>query len=343
MNNKIIIISVPWTRLSSYSPRSWCPSCRTPSPCSVIAAATFLTHTFSSQCCSSFINLPSFSLPGSDFHTLYSTVYFWTSFVECLFLASLFSINVSKHQENLALLSQFDHSQQPWIWIWVHRRLWTWRRRRWVSIHYLVAMAAVFLTFSPSSYVNDVDDLLHRHNDSPLLGHVDSKQRGTIRRDLYLSYHPCDRVPGFACSESMEGDRLVGRWIQPTICEGCRKTTQGRTDRFGQWQQKDDFNGKRSWGGCDGCEEEEYGHSSMETHHRSSPRYNGHRNCWCCLPTVSSPFLSLFYAKFPPRMLAVMTMNVGYFLSVLGGIFLGSLALGRYAIAFEHWYIRPSW
>jgi hypothetical protein len=35
-------------------------------------------------------------------------------------------------------------------------------------------------------------------------------------------------------------------------------------------------------------------------------------------------------------MLAVMTMNVGYFLSVLGGIFLGSLALGRYAIAFEH-------
>jgi len=34
-------------------------------------------------------------------------------------------------------------------------------------------------------------------------------------------------------------------------------------------------------------------------------------------------------------MLAVMTMNVGYFLSVLGGIFLGSLALGRYA-PFEH-------
>lgn len=29
-------------------------------------------------------------------------------------------------------------------------------------------------------------------------------------------------------------------------------------------------------------------------------------------------------------MLAVMTMNLGYFLSVLGGIFLGSLALGRY-------------
>jgi len=29
-------------------------------------------------------------------------------------------------------------------------------------------------------------------------------------------------------------------------------------------------------------------------------------------------------------MLAVMTMNVGYFLSVLGGTFLGSLILGRY-------------
>jgi hypothetical protein len=32
-------------------------------------------------------------------------------------------------------------------------------------------------------------------------------------------------------------------------------------------------------------------------------------------------------------MLAVMTLNVGYFLSVLGGVFLGSLALGRYVIA----------
>lgn len=30
-------------------------------------------------------------------------------------------------------------------------------------------------------------------------------------------------------------------------------------------------------------------------------------------------------------MLSIMTMNVGYFLSVLGGTFLGSLAVGRYA------------
>ncbi|TVY91021.1 hypothetical protein LAWI1_G003248 [Lachnellula willkommii] len=35
-------------------------------------------------------------------------------------------------------------------------------------------------------------------------------------------------------------------------------------------------------------------------------------------------------------MLAVMTMNVGYFLSILGGTFLGSLALGRYSIQEQH-------
>ncbi|KAK4177019.1 Ctr copper transporter family-domain-containing protein [Triangularia setosa] len=35
-------------------------------------------------------------------------------------------------------------------------------------------------------------------------------------------------------------------------------------------------------------------------------------------------------------MLAVMTMNVGYFLSVLGGTFLGSLLVGRFISATEH-------
>ncbi|KAH6647000.1 Ctr copper transporter [Truncatella angustata] len=35
-------------------------------------------------------------------------------------------------------------------------------------------------------------------------------------------------------------------------------------------------------------------------------------------------------------MLAVMTMNVGYFLSVLGGVFVGSMLVGRYTIAAEH-------
>lgn len=35
-------------------------------------------------------------------------------------------------------------------------------------------------------------------------------------------------------------------------------------------------------------------------------------------------------------MLAVMTMNVGYFISVLGGIFVGELVVGRYAGLGEH-------
>ena len=39
---------------------------------------------------------------------------------------------------------------------------------------------------------------------------------------------------------------------------------------------------------------------------------------------------------FHDRMLAVMTLNVGYFLSVLGGIFLGELAVGRYTALEEH-------
>lgn len=35
-------------------------------------------------------------------------------------------------------------------------------------------------------------------------------------------------------------------------------------------------------------------------------------------------------------MLAVMTMNVGYFMSVLAGVFIGSLAVGRYTSSVEH-------
>lgn len=35
-------------------------------------------------------------------------------------------------------------------------------------------------------------------------------------------------------------------------------------------------------------------------------------------------------------MLGVMTMNVGYFLSILGGTFLGSIAVGRFAVNGGH-------
>jgi len=31
-----------------------------------------------------------------------------------------------------------------------------------------------------------------------------------------------------------------------------------------------------------------------------------------------------------------MTMNVGYFLSILAGVFVGSLLVGRFAISTEH-------
>jgi len=34
-------------------------------------------------------------------------------------------------------------------------------------------------------------------------------------------------------------------------------------------------------------------------------------------------------------MLAVMTMNIGYFLSILGGVFLGELFVGRFAHSIE--------
>jgi len=35
-------------------------------------------------------------------------------------------------------------------------------------------------------------------------------------------------------------------------------------------------------------------------------------------------------------MLAVMTLNIGYFMSVLAGVFVGELAIGRYAQYEEH-------
>lgn len=35
-------------------------------------------------------------------------------------------------------------------------------------------------------------------------------------------------------------------------------------------------------------------------------------------------------------MIVVMTMNVGYFMSALAGLFVGELAIGRYATAHAH-------
>ncbi len=35
-------------------------------------------------------------------------------------------------------------------------------------------------------------------------------------------------------------------------------------------------------------------------------------------------------------MLVIMTFNVGYFMSLLGGTFLGSLIVGRYTVPHEH-------
>ena len=41
----------------------------------------------------------------------------------------------------------------------------------------------------------------------------------------------------------------------------------------------------------------------------------------------------LYCADFADSMLAVMTLNVGYFLSVIGGLFLGEVFIGRYTVA----------
>ena len=53
------------------------------------------------------------------------------------------------------------------------------------------------------------------------------------------------------------------------------------------------------------------------------------------IPLEEGPSFGM-QADFGYSMLAVMTMNVGYFLSVLAGIFVGEIVVGRYSHADEH-------
>ena len=66
--------------------------------------------------------------------------------------------------------------------------------------------------------------------------------------------------------------------------------------------------------------------------------HTGHDSCWSQLLAVSvlCPQLVGKHADVHLSMLAVMTMNVGYFMSVLGGVFLGSFVLGGRTSAVAH-------
>ncbi len=51
---------------------------------------------------------------------------------------------------------------------------------------------------------------------------------------------------------------------------------------------------------------------------------------------VTPPLPLLSPADRMHSMLAVMTLNVGYFMSILAGTFIGSLLVGRYSLLLEH-------
>lgn len=53
-----------------------------------------------------------------------------------------------------------------------------------------------------------------------------------------------------------------------------------------------------------------------------------------CVPISTG--INWMNANIVSSMLAVMTMNIGYFCSVLGGAFLGELAVGRFIQSYEH-------
>jgi len=80
----------------------------------------------------------------------------------------------------------------------------------------------------------------------------------------------------------------------------------------------------------------------MEAEDRSPKGSHRYYHSWRWVLAVS--YSSRRWSYFPPAgekadfldsMVVVMTMNVGYFMSVLGGIFLGSLLVGRYAAPYR--------
>lgn len=98
---------------------------------------------------------------------------------------------------------------------------------------------------------------------------------------------------------------------------------------------------QRSRGAGHGRAEEPPARQAMENQRGSYPSHRRHTHCgrWILPVSFCPPMLenvSNTVANPLCSMLAVMTMNVGYFLSILGGTFLGSIAVGRFATMGGH-------
>ena len=75
---------------------------------------------------------------------------------------------------------------------------------------------------------------------------------------------------------------------------------------------------------------------SLENQYRPAESLRLHSPSWTWLLAVSLPISPTLITELTLcSMLAVMTLNVGYFLSVLAGLFVGELAIGRYASPVE--------